>query len=311
MNMCIKNGFLVRRYKLGALVGLVSAFLMQSAGAVSPPQNEIPYVVGDTIYWTSPYWHQVQSRATSVFVCRGGTSCQVTNGSYWVTEHRPDGSGSGWLLEVVDGENGETPELTAETFADAVTVNGAVISWPEGGWYQVQDTETYTEHCYGYISSCKLASPGGYKVTNHSLGLNTVVYLGQDIEPVIPENPILKGPVLSLPDNGWYQVQTADTYQTVCEGVRSCTLLPGIYNVINHTSGERWEGLVVPVELIVAPSELTQAQCAAQGGSVIGDIGDGAIHQPEYRCASGAAPIGPISYSEVDLVPNEGAVCCL
>jgi len=56
---------------------------------------------------------------------------------------------------------------------------------------------------------------------------------------------------------------------------------------------------------------LTSAQCAAQGGSVIGDIGDGAIYGPEYRCASGAAPIARIVYLEDDAIPTEGAVCCV
>ncbi len=57
--------------------------------------------------------------------------------------------------------------------------------------------------------------------------------------------------------------------------------------------------------------KITAADCEAQGGKVIGDIGDGAIHQPEYRCpASGEAPIGSIVADEGGPVGVEGAVCC-
>jgi hypothetical protein len=57
--------------------------------------------------------------------------------------------------------------------------------------------------------------------------------------------------------------------------------------------------------------KLTAAECEAQGGQVIGDIGDGAIHRPDYRCAdSGEAPIGTIVPDEGGPVAIEGSVCC-
>jgi hypothetical protein len=55
---------------------------------------------------------------------------------------------------------------------------------------------------------------------------------------------------------------------------------------------------------------LTAQECEAGGGTVVGDIGDGAIHKPEYKCASGAAPTGSIRAAEGDPVAIEGAVCC-
>lgn len=60
-------------------------------------------------------------------------------------------------------------------------------------------------------------------------------------------------------------------------------------------------------------AELTAAQCESQGGVVVGDIGDGAIHQPGYTCAeTGAPPIGTIVPDpDVDgPIAVEGAVCC-
>lgn len=62
-----------------------------------------------------------------------------------------------------------------------------------------------------------------------------------------------------------------------------------------------------------APAErstLSGAACKEQGGQVVGDIGDGAIRRPEYRCASGLAPIADIRPSEGEPAAIEGAVCC-
>jgi hypothetical protein len=57
--------------------------------------------------------------------------------------------------------------------------------------------------------------------------------------------------------------------------------------------------------------ELTAAACEAEGGTVVGDIGDGAIHQPDYRCPdSGEPPIGSIVPETDGPVAIEGSVCC-
>lgn len=55
---------------------------------------------------------------------------------------------------------------------------------------------------------------------------------------------------------------------------------------------------------------LTQEECAAQGGSAVGDIGDGATHRPDYVCASGKPPLGNIAPPTGGPVAIEGAVCC-
>ncbi|MET0794312.1 MAG: hypothetical protein ABW061_22510 [Polyangiaceae bacterium] len=55
---------------------------------------------------------------------------------------------------------------------------------------------------------------------------------------------------------------------------------------------------------------LTAEACEASGGSVVGDIGDGAIHRPEYRCANGAKPSGSISAAPGGPIAIEGSVCC-
>ena len=60
-----------------------------------------------------------------------------------------------------------------------------------------------------------------------------------------------------------------------------------------------------------ARPSLSAEDCKARGGTVVGDIGDGAIHRPDYKCASGGAPIGNVTPPDGGPIPIEGAVCCL
>jgi hypothetical protein len=55
---------------------------------------------------------------------------------------------------------------------------------------------------------------------------------------------------------------------------------------------------------------LTQEQCEAQAGHVVGDIGDGATHRPDYRCPAGKPPLGNIVSPAGGPIATEGSVCC-
>ena len=55
---------------------------------------------------------------------------------------------------------------------------------------------------------------------------------------------------------------------------------------------------------------LSQQECEAQGGSVIGDIGDGATRRPDYVCSSGKPPLGNIAPPQGGPIAVEGNVCC-
>ncbi len=58
-------------------------------------------------------------------------------------------------------------------------------------------------------------------------------------------------------------------------------------------------------------SELTARDCEAQGRTVVGDIGDGAIHRPDYVCpGTGAPPIATIVADPGGPIGVEGSVCC-
>jgi hypothetical protein len=65
-----------------------------------------------------------------------------------------------------------------------------------------------------------------------------------------------------------------------------------------------------PSEGAPSRAEVTAEACESGGGKVVGDIGDGAIHRPDYRCPSGAAPTGNIRAPEGGPMGVEGSVCC-
>ena len=57
---------------------------------------------------------------------------------------------------------------------------------------------------------------------------------------------------------GWFELQSAATHQTLAEGGSSADVPSGIYNVINHHTGERFENIS-----IVDPSDSSSRQLAA------------------------------------------------
>jgi hypothetical protein len=65
-----------------------------------------------------------------------------------------------------------------------------------------------------------------------------------------------------------------------------------------------------PVKATPEHKALTQEQCEAQAGRVVGDIGDGATHRPGYLCPSGKPPLGDIAAPAEGPIATEGSVCC-
>ena len=65
------------------------------------------------------------------------------------------------------------------------------------------------------------------------------------------------------------------------------------------------------VESNVTLPEISRQECNDEGGVVIGDIGDGAIFDPGYVCATnGLPPTGFVVAEEGESVAIEGEVCC-
>lgn len=52
------------------------------------------------------------------------------------------------------------------------------------------------------------------------------------------------------------------------------------------------------------PRALTVDECTACGGMLVGDIGDGSTHRPEFRCPDGSPSLGSVAFG------IEGAACC-
>lgn len=54
-----------------------------------------------------------------------------------------------------------------------------------------------------------------------------------------PSNISVNDDTISWSDGGWYQVQDAQTFESLCEGGSSCSVPSGMYIVINHHTGVR------------------------------------------------------------------------
>jgi|GEM_PF-674660 len=133
----------------------------------------------------------------------------------------------------------------------APTVTGNVISWPDDGWYQVQDAASYDSLCQGG-SSCTVTA-GTYIVINHTTGkrFEAISVSDAPVVPPVVQPPAgstivtVEGSTISWPADGWYQVQDAEFFKEFCQGGTSCEVPDGTYNVINHTIGKRFDGIVV------------------------------------------------------------------
>ena len=82
---------------------------------------------------------------------------------------------------------------------------------------------------------------------------------------------IVNGQTISWPNDGWYQVQNRNSYVTLCEGTRDCTVENGTYIVINHTTKERWEGIVVGAGGSTVEPVMTQPQLPIIGTDLAGN----------------------------------------
>lgn len=136
------------------------------------------------------------------------------------------------------------------------TVSDYTITWPDNGWYQVQQLTDS-----GLVNVCEggrscVVTPGEYVVINLSSGerFEGIHVAGEST--TLPSRITVSGDVISWPDNGWYQVQAATTYASMCEGGVSCRVPGGTYSVINHTTGERWDNVSVD-EQVASETEVS------------------------------------------------------
>jgi len=201
------------------------------------------------------FWERTQfPQIDNVYV--NGVLAGRTEGTSFFLTDLPSGAivevalGKAWRT----GDNGHDQLLSHVSFdlpgtpvgpggpVQTISVQDGVILLPDDGWYQVQSASDYQTICEGK-SSCA-ATNGTYNVINLTTGERFEnIVVGSDTGG--PSSIVVDGNTLSWPDDGWYQIQNASTYATICEGGRSCVVDAGTYIAINHTTGERHENIVV------------------------------------------------------------------
>jgi len=209
-----------------------------------------PSVSGNTVTWPSDGWYQVQQADTFVTVCQGGDSSRSSlSGGPCVI-----GAGNHIVINHSNGQRFNNITAAAPSVStSAVTVNGSTISWPDDGWYQVQNADNFSTVCEGG-TSCTV-EPGNYVLINHSTQqrFNDIVVgssgssRGNDntsssnnvVSGSAVTSVVADGNTIRWPNDGWYQVQNADTFASICEGGTECQVAPGNYVVINHSTGQR------------------------------------------------------------------------
>lgn len=183
-----------------------------------------PVIEGNTISWPDDGWYEVQSVVDYASVCQGVRRCDVSPGLYTVINHT---TGQRWENLSVGGVGPVVVDIW--------------IKLPMDGFYIVQNAENNNTICEGLIA-CDV-SPGTYTVTNQATGQrweNVVVTTDRTATV-----PVVSGNRISWSDEGWYQVLTAGTFMSVCEGGSYCEVPDGEYIVINHWTGQRWESVSV------------------------------------------------------------------
>ena len=124
------------------------------------------------------------------------------------------------------------------------TTDGTAIVVPNDGWYQIQRADNFQSVCEGQ-QRCEVTS-GDYIVINHTSGERHSISVDGPTTATDPVSSVsVSGNLIQWPDDGWYQVQDATTFATLCEGGLSCTVANGNYHVINHTTGERENNITV------------------------------------------------------------------
>ena len=209
----------------------------------------MPSVSGNILTWPTDGWYQVQRADTFETVCEGSVSetssstggpCTIDANDHIVINHS-----TGERFNNIRASS--APASGPVASVSTVTISGSTISWPDDGWYQVQNSDTFVTVCEGG-RSCDVAA-GNYVIINHTTGQrfedrrvggtpSTGTPTPGPDAPSVTEITIT-GQLISWPDDGWYQVQDVRTYSTVCEGGSGCEVSPGDYVVINHTSGVR------------------------------------------------------------------------
>lgn len=160
---------------------------------------------------------------------------------------------------------------------DNPVVSGNTIQLPTtGGWFQVQTTTDYSSVCEGKIATC-VVDNGIYLVVDHT---NQTRWERVEVGELPTGRGFeVTGNTINFTGSGWFQVQDSSTYQNICAGVRSCDVPDGLVNVINHTTGERFEKIVVSGGKFFEKTDQCEGNVYVSG-TVTRDITDTSWSQP-------------------------------
>ncbi len=91
---------------------------------------------------------------------------------------------------------------------------------------------------------------------------------GDDNDSPSIDDIVVNGNVITVPDDGdIYQVQDSTSFAPFCEGLINCEVVPGTYNVINLSSGDRFEGIFVSGES--TPEPVTNSLSLDQDNAIV------------------------------------------
>jgi len=149
-------------------------------------------------------------------------------------------SGNGPAATASGRSDGSSVVESPGADPSSVQVDDNIISWTNDGWYQVLNATTFQEVCGGG-SSCEVVA-GEYIVINHSSGarFEGITVAGNnvasaEIGPTAEDRSfVVEGDRIRVVNSDWVQVQTSETYQTICDGLTVCVPGNGLFTVINH-----------------------------------------------------------------------------
>ncbi|MFK7855765.1 MAG: zinc-dependent peptidase [Granulosicoccus sp.] len=193
-------------------------------------------VDGNTISWPDDGWYEVQYAKSFNTVSEGGTQAHVDDGVYNVINHTTGARYKGIVVgsSAVSRDDGLRPvvadisRLAMSSSNGAISIEGNRISWPNDGWYEVQEQVTYRTISEGGRSA--VVPDGVYTVINHTTGEKTrgVVVGGPDVDsPWSTDGEV----TISSPD---------DDVDIVTDGaIRS----GGVYREYEHVKAQSVNGL--------------------------------------------------------------------
>lgn len=238
-NLCSERNF--QQLRIASLSATLIV-LIHSAASV----NAEPIIVGNQIQTPDDGWYQVQNASSYEQICGGQSVCSVVDGTYHVINHTTGERFENIVVsdtELPDEDPAEAQDIDPLDSADDVEVSGNRISFADDGWYQVQNAETFEVVCAG-ANSCDVPN-GVFIVVNHSTGMRLEGVEVPQADSLTGEGVLVIGNRILWPDDGWYQVQDAETFDVICAGTSFCDVDDGTYIVVNHTTGQRYENVIV------------------------------------------------------------------